>query len=82
MGKTINSQLPTERKNIFENLLEIDTKRQCRDSSGENDFFITDKNISDIAGNLAQWWDDEYENVELTNEYAKEFIEEIYPEID
>jgi hypothetical protein len=51
----------------------------CNDGGSENgERFVMD-NCDGVAKNLNQWWNEEYEDVELTEELATEYLDETYP---
>lgn len=64
-------------KKILSN--EIGTTRECNDGSGVPSFEITAENIDGIAENLSQWFSEQYDGIECTEEFASEFIDETYP---
>jgi hypothetical protein len=60
----------------------IGTTRECNDGSGEDCFTISSNEVEGISDNLTTWWDEKYPEVECTLEYALEYFDEIYPELD
>lgn len=67
---------------MFKKILqsEVGTIRECKDSSGMPPFEITADNIDGIAENLDQWFSEQYDGIECTETFAKEFLDETYPQ--
>lgn len=81
-GHKMNDRIKANQE-TFRKLLTPDTERKCLDGSGMDNFILTAEMIPGVAENLAQWWDEnsDYDDIELTPEFAEEYIDETYPEI-
>ena len=71
-----------ENQQIFEAELNkiVGTTRSCEDGSGEDDFTLTNQQVSGVALNLVAWWLESYKNLPLTTKSAVAYINETYPE--
>lgn len=53
---------------------------ECKDGSGVGSFMLTEDLVDGIAHNLATWWSEEEDGeIELTPEYAADYINKTYP---
>lgn len=71
----------TNEQKIFGEILEnlVGKKLKCDDSSGMPDFVLKKHSVELMAENLAEWFSEEYPEIDLTNQYAKEYVDKTYP---
>ena len=73
-----------ETKQIFLSAVQaaVGSTREINDGGTENGntFTLTQNEVDGIADNLATWWNESYEETNVTPEMAADYLDETYPE--
>lgn len=73
-----------ETKQIFMTAVQaaVGTTREINDGGTENEntFVLSQNDVDGIADNLAAWWNEKFEDTNVTPETAIDYLGETYPE--